>query len=419
MGWFGRPGPREAVRREGLIFSAFALAFFMSYGLRAVNAVLAPHLVAEFSLSASELGALSSAYFVTFALMQLPLGIWLDRYGSRRVEALLLLFAALGCGLFATAQSFTALWIARALIGAGLSACLMAALKAFRFWFVARLQQRLAAWILVCGTTGALVSTVPVAWLVAFWGWRPTFLAAALMLLGCAAFLWYGLPRDEEAASRQPSQASGGYRAVFTNPFLLRAVPSLIMFQGGFLALQTLWAGPWMTQVLALSTGAAARALMALNAALLASFLVLGWIAPRIAARGWDGPRVMRAAALLTLITESAIVLSLAEHAWILWLVLAATSTVFTLLQTEVALSFPQGLGGRAYTGLNMLLFGGAFALQWGFGAVIDLATSLGETTTGAYQRAMLVLIMLQLASLIPLRSRVPHQLPHQTPDTG
>jgi len=263
------------------------------------------------------------------------------------------------------------------------------------------------------------VSTVPVAWLVAFWGWRPTFLAAALMLLGCAAFLWYGLPRDEEAASRQPSQASEGYRAVFTNPFLLRAVPSLIMFQGGFLALQTLWAGPWMTQVLALSTGAAARALMALNAALLASFLVLGWIAPRIAARGWDGPRVMRAAALLTLITESAIVLSLAEQAWILWLVLAATSTVFTLLQTEVALSFPQGLGGRAYTGLNMLLFGGAFALQWGFGAVIDLATSLGETTTGAYQRAMLVLIMLQLASLIPLRSRVPHQLPHQTPDTG
>ena len=79
--------------RDGVIFSAFALAFFMSYGLRAVNAVLAPNLVAEFSLSAAELGALSSAYFVAFALMQLPLGIWLDRFGARRVEALLLVVA--------------------------------------------------------------------------------------------------------------------------------------------------------------------------------------------------------------------------------------------------------------------------------------------------------------------------------------
>ncbi|NDH79778.1 MAG: MFS transporter [Burkholderiaceae bacterium] len=73
-----------------LIFSAFALAFFMSYGLRAINAVLAPDLVAAFSLSAGDLGAMSSAYFVAFSAMQLPLGIWLDRFGSRRVEASLL-----------------------------------------------------------------------------------------------------------------------------------------------------------------------------------------------------------------------------------------------------------------------------------------------------------------------------------------
>lgn len=70
----------------------------MSYGLRAINAVLAPDLVAAFSLSAGDLGAMSSAYFVAFSAMQLPLGIWLDRFGSRRVEASLLLVAALGCG---------------------------------------------------------------------------------------------------------------------------------------------------------------------------------------------------------------------------------------------------------------------------------------------------------------------------------
>jgi len=394
--------------RELLIFSAFALAFFMSYGLRAVNAVLAPDLVAEFSLTASELGALSSAYFVTFALMQLPLGIWLDRYGARRVEALLLLVAAAGCGLFALATDFSTLWLARALIGAGLSACLMAALKAFRFWFEPRLQQRLAAWMLVCGTSGALVSTVPVAWLVQFWGWRPTFGLAALILLCCSAFLWFGLPRDEEASSREPAEVPQGYRAVFANRFLLGSLSCLIFFQGGFLALQTLWSGPWMTQVLGLSAQRTAHALMFLNAALLSSFVVLGWLAPRVAARGWDGPRVVRVAAAITLLSEAAMVLWQAPGAWMLWLVLAATSTVFTLLQTEVALSFPPNLSGRAYTGLNMLLFGGAFGLQWGFGWVIDLGRALGQSTVQAYQTALLVLMVLQILSLAPLRSRVP-----------
>lgn len=91
---------RQGPVRSVLIFSAFALAFFMSYGLRAVNAVLAPDLTAAFSLSAGDLGAMSSAYFVAFSAMQLPLGIWLDRYGSRRVEAALLLVAAAGACFF-------------------------------------------------------------------------------------------------------------------------------------------------------------------------------------------------------------------------------------------------------------------------------------------------------------------------------
>ncbi len=395
-----------------LIFSAFALAFFMSYGLRAINAVLAPDLVAAFSLSAGDLGAMSRAYFVAFSAMQLPLGIWLDRFGSRRVEASLLLVAALGCGFFALGDQIAHLWLGRALIGAGMAACLMAALKAFRFWFAAHWQQRLAAWILVCGTSGALVSTVPVAMLAQAYGWRMCFVLAAGLLLACSAYLWLALPRDEEeaaskhAATKPQGERDQGYREIFASRFLRGAMPSLVLFQGGFLALQTLWAGPWMTQVLKLNASDTAQALMLFNAALLLGFLWLGWAAPKIAARGWDGPKVMRLAALLTLLTEAAMIYFLQSWAWVFWLLLAAISTVFTLLQTEVALSFPARLGGRAYTGSNLLLFGGVFFLQWGFGALIDAAGLLGATTVQSFQIAMALLMVLQVLSLLPLRSQ-------------
>ena len=394
-----------------IIFSAFALAFFMSYGLRSVNAVLAPDLVAEFSLSAGDLGAMSSAYFMAFAAMQLPLGIWLDRYGSRRIEAGLLLIAAIGCGFFAFGDRVAHLWLGRALIGVGMAACLMAALKAFRFWFPAHLQQRLAAWILVCGTSGAMVSTMPVSLFSQAYGWRMCFLLAMTLLVGCALYLWFALPRDEEAAAAKMAaapRADGsrdlGYREVFQNRFLRSTMPSLVLFQGGFLALQTLWAGPWMTRVLKLSPVETAQALMAFNAVLVSSFLVLGWLAPRLAARAWTGPRLMRAAAVITLSTEAAMLFVIEPWAWCLWLVLAACSTLFTLLQTEIALSFPARLSGRAYTGTNLLLFGGAFILQSGFGGVVDLASLWATDTVQAFQAAMLVYMLLQIISLSQLR---------------
>ena len=101
------------------MFVIFAAAYIMSYAFRAINAVIAQPLVAELGLSAGQLGFLASAYFLSFALMQLPVGVMLDRYGPRRVEAVLIGFAALGALLFAVADTYSVLWLARALIGVG------------------------------------------------------------------------------------------------------------------------------------------------------------------------------------------------------------------------------------------------------------------------------------------------------------
>ena len=117
------------------IFIPFAAGYFLSYFFRVVNALIASDLSSDLNVNASQLGLLTSVYLIAFAASQLPLGVMLDRYGPRQTEAALLVIAAIGAATFASAETSTGLLIGRALIGFGVSACLMASIKAFVLWF--------------------------------------------------------------------------------------------------------------------------------------------------------------------------------------------------------------------------------------------------------------------------------------------
>src|SRR3989338_6080009 len=160
--------PRTAV----WVFMAFALAYFLSALVRAVTATLSPVLSAELALQASDLGLLAGGYFFGFALTQMPLGTWLDRYGPRRVILAFLCVAVLGCAAFAMATSFAGLLAARVLTGMGVSACLMAPLTGYRRWLSPATQMRANSWMLMTGSFGMVASTLPVQWLLPLLGWR-------------------------------------------------------------------------------------------------------------------------------------------------------------------------------------------------------------------------------------------------------
>ena len=381
------------------LFACFAGAYFMSYALRSVNAVIAPELVAEFSLDSAQLGAMSSAYFFSFALLQLPLGVWLDRYGSRRTDATLLLVAAIGCATFAAAQSPAMLWVGRALIGAGVSGALMAALKGYRFWYAPERQQQLAAWMLVVGTGGALVSTVPVQAMVQLIGWRGVFVVAAVLMVANAAAIWFLVPRDEESVAHDhPSLGAvlAGYREVFADRYFWRFALVGIAVQGGFIAMQSLWAGPWLTQVLGLSAAETARALFVFNLVLLGGYLALGAALPAFAKRGGSTLRMVGVATALVLAVQLAIALADGAWAWLLWVVFALGSTVYTVAQPHVCTTFPAALTGRAYTAYNLLIFVGIFACQWLFGVAIELFRGAGFEQVQAYRATMLGWVAIQ-----------------------
>jgi len=388
------------------VFACFAGAYFMSYGLRSVNAVIAPDLLAQFGLTNAQLGSLSSAYFLSFAAMQLPLGIWLDRFGARRTDAVLLVIAALGCAVFALADGLPVLWIGRALVGVGVAGALMSALKGYRFWYPAPRQQSLAAWMLVAGTLGALSVTVPVQAALPVVGWRGIFWIAAALVLAAAIALWFGVPRDEERSLSPPAGNGAiwlGYAQVFASAHFWRYGLVAIIVLSSFMSMQTLWAGPWFVQVLGLDARASARALFAFNFVLMLSFLALGAVLPRLERAGWSVGRLIPVVVVAVIGVETAIALYRVPSAWMLWLLLAVVATPLTAVQPFVSLGFPQALTGRAYTAFNLLTFSSAFANQWLFGVVVDAFKAGGADAAHAFGRALLTWQGPQLAVLAAL----------------
>src|SRR3977135_3146247 len=145
--WLARVSAPSFLR----VYLCFASAYLLSYIYRNINAVRSPELTASLGISASSLGLLTSAYFVAFAAMQIPAGMLLDRYGPRRVEPILLGIAGCGALAFAASADLAGLAFARALIGAGVSVCLMAPLKAIATWYSTERQASLASWMMVAG----------------------------------------------------------------------------------------------------------------------------------------------------------------------------------------------------------------------------------------------------------------------------
>jgi MFS family permease len=411
------------------VVMVFAAAYFLSYAFRAINAVIAPALMADLQLSNADLGLLSSAYFVGFACLQLPLGVWLDKYGPRRTESALLAFAALGAAIFASSHTLGGLWLGRALIGIGVSACLMAPFKAYRAWYPPERQSQLASWMLVFGTCGALATTVPVAMLLPVIGWRGVFWAMAMLIVLAATLLFMRLKPVEKEMAHRLSQmntapaASGGYRAIFSDPYFRRMAWLGGVYQGGFMAIQTLWAGPWMVTVLGLSLDETSRVLFLFNLFLMLSYVGLSWWSPRYVSYGGrpgvPALRVVTYGLCLSMLIQLAMLLFPYAWAWVFWLLFAMVVTVTTLAQTHVSLSFPSSQAGRANSAFNLTLFIGAFGLQWGMGLLIDIFMSHGWAQASAIRMAWAVYLLLQLVAMISFvmsRSRVAPSAEKLTP---
>lgn len=386
------------------VFIPFACGYFLSYLYRVVNAVLAPNLAADIGVDPSDLGLLTAAYFVTFAACQLPLGVLLDRFGPRKIEAFLLLFAALGAWIFASAQSLGGLLTGRALIGLGVSACLMAAFKAFVIWFPKEQLPLINGFQMAAGGMGALTATAPVEAALAVTDWRGVFWILALLTLVVAVAVYKIVP-ENGAYGVTPGlkEQIGGIRQVFSSLFFWRLAPWTTISQATLLSIQGLWAGPWLRDVAGFDRPQVAGGLLLVAAAMVAGFIFLGAAAERLNRSGIRPMGVAGTAMATFMAVLLLIVLEWTAAALPLWILFGFFGTSGILPYAVLSQHFPAGLSGRATTALNLLVFVAAFCAQWGIGAVIEFwpVSPEGRYAAAGYQAAFAVMLGLQAAAFL------------------
>lgn len=397
------PDSLQHGRRLG-IFAVFAVAYFLSYFFRSANAVIADTLTRELGLSAAQLGFMTSAFFIAFALVQLPLGGALDRYGPRRVTPPLMLAAALGSAVFAAAESFSLLVLGRALIGLGMAGVLMGALKTFGRWFPAARFATVSGLFLGVGASGALGAATPLAYLNALAGWRMVFWgAAALTVLSALLIALFSrdAPRNARAAGRtstgSPAEASPGrLRDVFRDARFWKLAGAGFAVIGSMFAYQGLWAGPFLRDALGLPEVTVGNLLFTLSSGVIVGYFAVGWLADRAGLL-----RVALGAGAAFAATQ--LLLALATTAWPLWslytlfFVFGVGGASSLLYYAHAQRLFP-GMTGRATTAINLFGIGGGALLQWSLGGVVGL---FPVTVAGSPPEAYAALFIITAALII------------------
>jgi len=391
--------PVLAKSKAIIIFLVFALGYFISTLLRAITATISPELVNEFNLSAGELGLLGGGYFLGFASVQIPLGYMLDLRGPRKIVSYFLSLTIVGLLIFALAQNFLTLLVSRIIIGVGVGACLMGPLTAYRIWYQDETQQRANSWMLMVGAIGMLSSSLPVQFFLPIIGWRNIFLLLAFITLVCIILIIIFIPQWTSKGNQRNDDAK--LSIVWQNQFFRSVIPMGFFSTGGLFAIQTLWAGPWMIKVSGYTPEESAKGLFLIYFFMLLSFLIWGYFVPKFSKNVNDAIRLLKYGSPLSLLVLGVIIYLGPNTVSIHWALFVVSAVFLSLIQPAVGMAFSISNAGKALTSYNLLIFIGAFFLQWIIGLIIDLGLSLNYSEIASFQLAMSFVLVTSLTSYL------------------
>ena len=367
---------------------------------RTVMAVIGPALALEFSLSAGELGLLAACMFAAYAVAQLPEGLALDRIGPRRLQAALSLVTAAGFAMFALSDGFLGFAIARIVLGIGISAGLMAVIKANADWFVAASVARISAIATAIGALGSMLSTVPAQAALPAMGWRGVMWLLCAASFAVALWIFFAVPEKREPSARPPLRAElKVILSICTSRTFWRYAPAVAMLSALNFAYLGLWAGPWLRDVAGHDGPIRAAILLLYTFGQLAGVLVTGVLTSRAQARGHPAKRILLACSAGLLAAQIALALGPSGAAVpVLWMLFAFCTAGATPGYVVVGQMFPREQMGRVTTAANALTLALAFVLQAVIGAVLDLwpRTPSGGWDPHGYSAALVFSVAVQ-----------------------
>lgn len=379
-----------------LIVVTFGMGYFLSYFLRNVNAVISPLIVAEFEMSATMIGLLTSLYFLAAALILVPVAVLLDKFGPKRLLIAEMLVTAAGAAVSASAISVDGMLLGRVLIGFGVAGCLTTAFKAVTVWFPRERWATGNSLVLGVGSLGVIAGTEPLRWLVGLTGWRDIFWIVCAASLGVALLAVLLLP--ERNAPHSISAPGGVYRAVLRMGTVWRIAPIASLSLAGFFAIQGLWANAWMTDVAGLSQDQIGLRLLVMAVATSLGMLINGTLADWLTKAGVPLAAVMSVGLAGLMVAQLSLALALAPQSWWPWALMGFTGNIGALGYPLISRRFAAGESARAMSVLAVSNFLLAFSMQFALGWILDLwgAEANGTYPFIAYKVGFCIMIGLQ-----------------------
>jgi sugar phosphate permease len=368
---------------------------------RTIMAIIGPVLAVEFSLSASELGLLAACMFAAYAVAQLPEGVALDLLGPRRVQAAFGLVAAAGFAVFALSDGLLGFAIARVLLGVGVSAGLMAVLKANTQWFAPAKVANMTGIAVAIGGLGSVLTTTPVQMVLPTLGWRGVLWLLCAMSFAVALWIFISV-RDKPASSARPGLKAelSVMVSICSSRIFWRYAPAVAMLAVLNFTYLGLWAGPWLRDVAGYEGQARANTLLLYTLGMMTGVVTIGAAASRAHARGYPAMLLLLFCHAGLLAAQIGLALRpVGVAVTILWVLFAFFASGATAGYIVLGQMFPAERMGRVSTAANTLTLGGAFLLQTAIGWILDLwpRTADGGWDPRGYSAALALSAVIQV----------------------
>jgi len=379
---------------------------------RVSNAIIAPDLIKDLNLNAETLGILGGAFFYSFALLQIPMGLLLDRIGPRVVITMFSLVGALGAFIFAFASTFIIAFLGRVLIGIGMASVFMGTLKVFVLKFSQEKFATLSGTIISVGTLGNILATSPLAYLNSTIGWRLTFIWAGVITVVLSFLIFWILRegKDTEKGKEPPFLQSEekinifeSIRLIFGNLSFWQIGTVAFFRYGTFVALQGLWLGPYLMDIKGFTPIQTGNILMMLSLGMIIGSPIAGQLSDRV----FQSTKSVTLCGLclygLCLIPlmgvwkiENPLLFSL------IFFFMGLFSGFGMLTYTHIKELFPLSISGTVMTGVNFFVMSGGAVFMQGLGKIIESLTPINHSSPSqAYHVAFFICFLGMAVSLV------------------